>query len=115
MYITAVANTQSAKTAIRGSARKHTHNVFWREKVKTAIKNIRGLIKDGKADAKLLSENLTILQKTLDKAVKEKSIHKNKANRLKSRYANKISAHEKPAKPVKAETTKPAKSKKKSA
>ncbi len=37
-------------------------------------------------------ENLTALQRILDKAAKEKVIHKNKANRLKSRYARKVSA-----------------------
>ena len=37
-------------------------------------------------------DQMQVLQRVLDKASKEKVIHKNKANRLKSRYARKISA-----------------------
>ena len=111
LYITAVANTQSAKKAIRSSARKREHNLLWREKVKTVAKNLRNLLKDSKADAKVLTENLTTLQKYLDKAVKEKVIHKNRANRLKSRYAKKISARGQSTKPAKTEAAKPAKPK----
>lgn len=37
-------------------------------------------------------ETLKALQRILDKAAKEKVIHKNKAIRLKSRYARKVSA-----------------------
>jgi len=37
-------------------------------------------------------DQMQVLQGVLDKASKEKVIHKNKANRLKSRYARKVSA-----------------------
>ncbi|KKS60228.1 MAG: hypothetical protein UV26_C0006G0025 [candidate division WWE3 bacterium GW2011_GWF2_42_42] len=37
-------------------------------------------------------DQMQVLQRVLDKASKEKVIHKNKANRLKSRYARKVSA-----------------------
>jgi small subunit ribosomal protein S20 len=96
-----VANTQSAKKAIRSSERKRQHNLFWKRRINTATKNIKRLLKEGKADGKLLEENLVVLQKVVDKAAKEKVIHKNKANRLKSRYTKKVSAHG-----TKAKTTK---------
>jgi hypothetical protein len=49
-------------------------------------------IKTEKADTDILNKKLSVLQKALDKASKNSVIHKNKANRLKSRYANKIAA-----------------------
>ena len=45
-----------------------------------------------KPASKLVKEEVSLLQKTLDKAAKNKIIHKNKANRLKSKYAKRISA-----------------------
>ncbi|MBT6401080.1 30S ribosomal protein S20 [candidate division WWE3 bacterium] len=97
-----MANTQSAKKAIRGSEKKRQHNLFWKRRIRAAARNIINLSKEEKADAKLLNENLVVLQKILDKAAKKKVIHKNKANRLKSRYAKKVTAHE--SKPAKKET-----------
>ena len=46
-----------------------------------------------KVDIDILNKELSVLQKVLDKASKNKVIHKNKAARLKSRYAKKVSAH----------------------
>lgn len=101
LYITAVANTQSAKKAIRSSERKRQHNLFWKRRVGSASKNLQKLLKEG-ANADILNENLSVLQKVVDKAVKEKVIHKNKANRLKSKFAEKIrAAHDKSKKPEK--------------
>jgi small subunit ribosomal protein S20 len=88
-----VANTKSAKKAIRSSQRKYEHNLFWKRRIKAASKNVKKLLEEG-ANADILKENLSILQKVLDKASKKKVIHRNKANRLKSRFANKIAAHE---------------------
>lgn len=103
-----MANTQSAKKALRGSQRKRQHNLFWKRRIAAAAKNVRSIVADEKADEKLVNENLVVLQKTLDKAAKENVIHKNKANRLKSRYAKKASAHETKPKETKAKTTKAA-------
>lgn len=90
-----MANTQSAKKAIRGSEKKRQHNLFWKRRVNSAEKNLTKLLKDG-ANADILNENLSVLQKILDKAAKEKVIHVNKANRVKSRFAEKIrTAHDK--------------------
>ena len=42
--------------------------------------------------AEMVKDQMQVLQQVLDKSSKEKVIHKNKANRLKSRYARKVSA-----------------------
>jgi ribosomal protein S20 len=61
----------------------------WKKKIKEAAKSLKNAI-ESKEEAKVLAEKLTILQKVCDKAAKEKVIHKNRANRLKSTYAHKI-------------------------
>ena len=87
-----MANTQSAKKQVRASAKKNTHNLFWKKQVKEAIKELKKLLLSKDKDTGILNNKLTSLQKAVDKASKEKVIHKNKANRLKSMYANKIAA-----------------------
>ena len=79
-------NTKSAKKAVRGSERKRRHNMFWKKKIKDATK----VLTVGKESAG--PTTLSDLQKALDKATKENVIHKNKANRLKSKYAKRFSA-----------------------
>jgi len=87
-------NTKSAKKALRGSLRKRKYNLIWKTKVKRLVKSLKS--KKTKVTPKDLSE----LQKALDKASKKRAIHKNKANRLKSRYAkiffDNVSAKPKP-------------------
>jgi len=87
-----VANTKSAKKAIRSSKTKAEHNLFWKRRVKAATKNLKKLLEGG-ANADILKENLSILQKVVDKAAKEKVIHKNNAGRVKSRFAQRIAVH----------------------
>lgn len=84
-------NNSSTKKALRSAEKKRLHNLLWKRRFKSAAKSVSKAIVS-KDDATVLSEKLTALQKTLDKASKEKVIHKNKANRLKSRYAKKVSA-----------------------
>lgn len=80
----------SAKKAVRSSQRKKIHNLSWKKRYKNSIKDLSKSLSD-KDDAGVLKEKLEALQKVLDKSSKEKVIHKNKANRLKSKYAHKIS------------------------
>jgi len=87
----AMANTKSAKKNIRSSARKKAHNDLWERRFKSAKKSLSKAIL-AKEEDKVISEKFVALQKSLDKAAKEKTIHKNKANRVKSNYAKKISA-----------------------
>jgi ribosomal protein S20 len=88
-------NTKSAAKAVRSSKRKNVHNLFWEKKVKDALKSLKKGI-DSKETAEILKEKLRALQKVLDKSIKEKVINKNRANRLKSTYAGKITALSKP-------------------
>lgn len=87
-----MANTQSAKKAIRSTKKKRKNNLFWKKRIKKASKNLQNLLDEG-ANTDILERNLNGLQKIVDKAAKNKVIHKNKANRIKSRFANKISAY----------------------
>jgi ribosomal protein S20 len=86
-----MANTKSAKKAIRSSKAKKIHNTMWEKKVKDNIKELKNLL-DSKPESAVLTKQLTVLQKSVDKAAKEKAIHKNKANRVKSIYAKRVSA-----------------------
>jgi small subunit ribosomal protein S20 len=85
-----MANTASAKKAIRSSARKRHHNLYWKDKIKGAEKDLKKSLSSKSLDVGILNTQLSMLQKMLDKAAKQKVIHKNKANRLKARYAQKI-------------------------
>jgi len=85
-----MANTSSAKKAVRSSHKKQIHNLGWKKRIKTAIKNLQNLIKDGKSQEDL-NKSLSLAQKVLDKASKEKVMHRNKINRMKSKLSNKVS------------------------
>lgn len=85
-------NTSSANKAMRQSRRRNVINKRTKSKFKSAIKNLRGSIAE--KDMKKSAEQLKVAMATLDKAVKKGVIHKNTADRKKSRLAksvNKIS------------------------
>ena len=84
-----MANTKSAKKAVRSSEKKKIHNLNWKKRVKTAIKNLQNLIKKG-TTGEDLTKSLSVAQKVIDKASKENVMHKNKANRMKSKLSQKI-------------------------
>jgi ribosomal protein S20 len=92
LYIPTMANTKSAKKAVRGSARKRSHNLMWKTKFKQQLKVVSKAIAANETEQVIL-EKFKALQTSLDKASKEKVIHKNKANRVKSNYAKRIAAH----------------------
>ncbi|HLB51341.1 hypothetical protein A3F07_00155 [candidate division WWE3 bacterium RIFCSPHIGHO2_12_FULL_38_15] len=83
-------NTMSAAKALRQSNKKRQHNLFWKKRISDVRKQISRLLQTKNLNADILNKELSLLAKALDKAAKEKVIHKNKANRLKSRYARKI-------------------------
>ncbi|MBU0534649.1 MAG: 30S ribosomal protein S20 [Patescibacteria group bacterium] len=87
-----MANTKSAKKAVRSSARKRSHNLMWKTKYKQQLKAVYKAVA-GKETEEVILEKFKALQKSLDKAAKEKAIHKNKADRVKSNYAKRIAAH----------------------
>jgi len=89
-----MANTKSAKKAVRSSYRKKLHNLRWKKRIKTAVKNFTDLIKSA-ATSEDLNKSLSMAQKALDKAAKKNVIHKNKANRLKAKLAVKLNSNAK--------------------
>ena len=92
-----MANTKSAKKAVRSSEKKKAHNLSWKKRIKTSLRNFMDLLKAGKS-IEDLNKSLSLAQKVLDKASKENVIHKNKANRIKSKLALKLKSNDsKPA------------------
>ena len=80
--------TQSANKALRQSLKKRQNNLNKLRSLKTSIRNYKkALITD---DKELLKNSLSVAYKALDKAAKTKLIKKNKASRIKSRLAQRI-------------------------
>lgn len=104
--------SKSAKKALRVSDRRHVENMKIKYVFKKAIKTVKKAVQEGaEGTAELLSQ----AQSALDKAAKKDTIHPNKAARLKSRLAKKISTAAKEEKTEKVEkkaTTKKATAKK---
>lgn len=82
-----MANTSSAKKAQRASLRRRVFNARRSAAMKGAIKEVSKALgaKSGDAFAMLPS-----FQQAIDKAVKNGTIHKNTAARMKSRIAKRI-------------------------
>jgi small subunit ribosomal protein S20 len=80
--------TKGAKKALRASERKAVFNLRRKRNLKTEVKNIKDLIKEGKSDEAMKA--LPKAYKALDKAAKMNSITKNHASRRKSRLAQAI-------------------------
>jgi len=102
--------TKSAKKALQTSHRRRAENILHKEEYKKAVKNVRkASVTEGTDTTALLS----VAQSALDKAAKSKTIHPNKASRLKSRLARKIATSVQVAAPVKkkASNSSPAKKK----
>lgn len=74
---------KSAKKKARRDQRKRTINLVHKLALKKAIKEAR---------QELSSDSLRTAQKALDKSVRKRLIHKNKAARLKSRLARQLKA-----------------------
>lgn len=87
-----MANTSSAKKAIRVSARRNKINAINKENYRTAKKAVLKAVSENKpAQAKKL---LVKAYSALDTASKKKTLHKNTVSRYKSRLAlqvNKLS------------------------
>lgn len=85
--------TKSAKKALRVGARRKAENITIKGLYKQAVKLVRKAVQEGAAET---SELLSSAQSTLDKAAKSKTIHPNKAARLKSRLAKKVASEDAP-------------------
>ncbi len=80
--------TKSAKKALRVSARRKEENLAIKGLYKNAVKLVRKAVEQGTEDVQDL---VSSAQSTLNRAAKSKTIHKNKAARLMSRLAKKVS------------------------
>ena len=80
-----MANTKSAAKRARQSIRRTKANRRVRNSVKRSLKNVRTAAPLG--DATKTQEKVRAAVSALDKAAKTGRIHKNKANRQKSRLA----------------------------
>ena len=80
--------TRGAKKALRQSLKKRNFNCARKDGVSTAVKSLKKLIEEGKK--KDAQKALSLVQKSLDKAVKGKTITKNTASRKKSRLSKMI-------------------------
>lgn len=80
--------TKGAKKALRASERKAVFNLRRKRVLKTEVKNIKDLIKEGKVEE--AQKTLPTAYKALDKAAKMNTITKNHASRKKSRLAQAI-------------------------
>lgn len=80
--------TKGAKKALRASDRKAVFNLRRKRVMKSEVKNIRDLIKEGKVEE--AKKSLPTAYKALDKAAKMNTITKNHASRKKSRLAQAI-------------------------
>ncbi len=75
--------TESAKKALRNSAKKRSFNLKKKDLVNKSIKKFKKLLSDKKV--KEARGSMSEVQKALDKAVKTGLIKLNKASRTKSR------------------------------
>ena len=80
--------TKGAKKALRASEKKAVFNLRRKRNLKTEVKNIKDLIKEGNVTE--ATKSLPKAYKALDKAAKMNTITKNHASRRKSRLAQAI-------------------------
>ena len=80
-------NLKTAKKNLRKTKKRTALNKQHKNKIDYLIRKIKNGVKEG---AKNLQELLKNLYKAVDKAAKEKVIHKNKASRIKSKMAKLI-------------------------
>lgn len=85
-----MANLKASKKDIRKSAKRREANAQKKSAIRTFAKNILKAVKNGnKEEASTLYRKYSAL---IDKAAKISLVHKNNANRHKSRMAKKINA-----------------------
>ena len=88
-----MANTKSAKKALRQSLKKRRANLVRRASTKSVIKDFQKLLAlDKKEEARTL---LKKVYSKIDKLSKTHVVHKNKARRLKSKHAKMIAQSQK--------------------
>ena len=84
-----MANTKSAKKAVRVIARRQERNKSVRTEVKSIFKKANTAISTGDKESKTLVQTAEAI---IDRAASKGVMHKNKAARKKSRLAKKLNA-----------------------
>jgi len=82
-------NKQQMKRNVQNEKRRLA-NASFKSSLKTAIKNVETLVKNG--DKEKAVEALNFAYKKIDKSVAKSIHHKNYANRQKSRLSDKVNA-----------------------
>jgi small subunit ribosomal protein S20 len=82
-------HTDSAWKRARQAEKRNARNRLVKKTVKKTLTDARDAITAG-GDAAKTTAAINVANKKLDKAAAHKNIHKNKANRLKSRLAKKL-------------------------
>lgn len=85
-----MANIKSSIKRIKVARRNHARNVSQRSALRTSLKQFEATLAGG--DLQEAERMLKIAIKKLDKAATKGLIHKNKANRHKSRMTRKLNA-----------------------
>lgn len=80
-----MANTKQAKKMIRKTERNTRYNKWWKAKIKEALKDLGVITAKPSITADELKAEKAKVQKVIDKAAKNKVIHQNKSNRMKSK------------------------------
>lgn len=83
-----MAHSLSAKKRVRQNAKHRNINRARKSEIKTVIKGFEAAA--GSGDKKAAAEQYKLAVKRLDEVASAKTIHKNKAARLKSRLARKL-------------------------
>lgn len=81
-----MANIKSAKKRARQSTARRTHNMSLRTTVRTAIKNVVKAVSAGNRET--AEKTLRESQKVIDRVVAKGILHRNAADRHKSRLAH---------------------------
>jgi small subunit ribosomal protein S20 len=84
-----MAHSLSAKKRVRQSAKHRIINRARKSVLKTAIKDFEAAASSG--DKKAVAKQYKLIVRKLDKTASTKTIHKNKAARLKSRLSRRLS------------------------
>ena len=81
-------HTKSAEKRNRQTDKRNLRNRLVKKNLKASLRDAQDAIKVG--DATKTAAAVVVANKRLDKAAAHKNIHKNKANRLKSRLAIRV-------------------------
>jgi small subunit ribosomal protein S20 len=80
-----MANTKSAKKALRSSAKKRAHNLSWKRKVLKSKNSFKEALSKKPKIERVVAENLLKqVKKIADKATSSGALHKNKSAKIKS-------------------------------